>query len=250
VVAIRLVATKHGEIIMGESVSVDLFALTTFANDLGKVADKNLGPATQYGTSLYALSQMMATSVSFNEAQSFGDYHQVIASSAQAFLTEVVQGVSSLGAGAEVCAINYAGADQLNATMLKKLGDEMKAGGQFAPMDFVLHGSAAVSSTDVDGAFAPGANRGLWSTGGGSGHSQPSTTVKALTPEEQRKLDDELKKKIEHDKQLIVDGQVADPKSASVKSDQGFTIGEGDTAIEVPADTAPADLKLPAVKPA
>jgi hypothetical protein len=225
---------------MGEQVQVDLTALTTFANTLGKLADDHVDTAVGYGGDVYGLALLIATQTAtaaeFLECQAFVAYHEVAASSAQHFLIDVLQGVSSLGAGAEVVAINYAGADQFNAAKLQQLSDELKAGGHFATMDFILHGNATVSSGDVNDAFAPTGDQGLWSSG------KPGAPPPGMSQADIEASDKAFQAQIDQDRQLILNGQQADLKTYADQSGKPFTFGQPakpghtDTTITVPGD--------------
>src|SRR6266540_2125860 len=226
---------------MGDSVSVDLFALTTFAHNLGKLADETGTQAQGYGAGIAGLGQMIETETTMasgmSEAQAFAKYHKVVADSMRLFLQDIVKGSSSLGAGAEVCAINYAGTDQFNAERLRQLEAEMKGGGTFAPIDFILHGKGTVTSGDIDGAFSPKDDRALWSTGTGNAGAGTTTKVNPLTPEQQKQLDEGFNKKVEENKQLLLNGQpVDDPKKMGKQNGQAITIGKDDYKIDVPKD--------------
>ena len=239
---------------MGDSVSVDLFALTTFAHKLGTLADQTMGQAEGYGAGISGLAQMIETETTMasgmSEAQAFARYHQVVAGSVRAFLQDILKGTSSLGAGAEVCAINYASTDQFNAAKLRELQAEMKGGGTFAPIDFILHGTGTVTSGDVNTAFTPKNDRALWQTNPAGGTGQGTTQVNPLTPEQKKQLDEGFNKKVEENKQLLLNGQpVDDPTSMAKQNGQAITIGKDDYKIDVPADQSDmADLKSSAPK--
>jgi hypothetical protein len=226
---------------MGDSVSVDLFALTTFAHKLGTLADQTMSQAEGYGAGIAGLAQMIETETTMangmNEAQAFAQYHLVVAGSVRAFLQEVLKGTSSLGAGAEVCAINYASTDQFNAEKLRQLQAEMKGGGTFAPIDFVLHGTGTVTTGDINSAFTPKDDRALWQTNTGGTTGAGTTQVNPLTPEQKKQLDEGFNKKVEENKQLLLNGQpVDDPKKMSKQAGQAITIGKDDYKIDVPKD--------------
>jgi hypothetical protein len=221
---------------MGEHVQVDLTALTTFAHTLGTLADGSITQALGYGANINGLGQMIATETAtaaeFAECQSFVAYHQLVADSAQKFLADALRGVSSLGAGAEVCAINYAGTDQFNAAKLQQISADMKAGGHFAPIDFILHGNATVNSDSVRSAFTPTGDQGLWSSGGTPG----PTAAPGMSKADLAKSDQDFRQLVEQDKQLLLDNKPVDPKKLSTQNGQAMTIGKGDTAIQVPGD--------------
>jgi len=227
---------------VGEHVQVDLTTLTTFAHTLGTLADGSITQAFGYGANINGLAQLIATETAiaaeFEECQSFVAYHQLVAASAQQFLAEALQGVSSLGAGAEVCAINYAGTDQFNAATLRQISADMKAGGHFAPIDFVLHGNATISADSVNSAFTPTGDQGLWSSGGTPG----TTATPGMSQADITKSDQEFQKLVEQDKQLILDNNPVDPKALSTQNGQAMTIGKDDTAIQIPGDKPDGSL--------
>jgi hypothetical protein len=196
---------------MGDGIAVNLDALTTFAHNLGRLADDAqpewkdlsqnmadhsmdvlLGSANSTVTGNRTIDPHPGTK--FEESLAFARYHGVVSGSAVRFITDVFRGAASLGAGAEFCAINYANTDALNAKALHGIRGISKDGG-FSSLNFAMSGTANISGDNVNGAFAPKDGDGLFTTGGTAkddpkGGKQPAAG-QGGNP------DDEFKKKLE-----------------------------------------------------
>jgi hypothetical protein len=178
---------------MGDGVSVDLSALTTFAHNAGRLADEaqsDTKSLVQDSTNnardaLTGSMHSMATTGSsvynkpgfanFHESTAFARYHIVVAMSAAQFLNDVFMGTASLGAGAEFCAVNYANTDDFNARTLGNIQSSLKQGG-LAGQDFVMSGgSVNLNGNQVNGAFAPKDGDGLFTTSTGTPPQDPNT---------------------------------------------------------------------------
>lgn len=148
---------------MGDRVEVDLAALTTFARTVAGLADDNTDRISDRIAQLVGHAEVLqaAGAAGFNEADLFTEYHGQLSTSAQSFLQDVVQGLSSLGAGAEYCALNYTDADSRNAAALKAARDGFD-GSTLAGAMLPLDGRASIPSSGVDDAFAPNSEDALW----------------------------------------------------------------------------------------
>src|SRR2546421_3654819 len=108
---------------MGD-VNVDLSALTTFASAMSALADSERQHSDGLTVDMTMVNTLLMATASgapgFNEMVAFVKYHDRIAQSAAMFLTDAQKGAASLGAGAQMCAVNYAGTDWLNASEMKK----------------------------------------------------------------------------------------------------------------------------------
>jgi hypothetical protein len=227
---------------MTDGVTVDLQALTTFAQNVSKLADDQFGNAAGWGANLAQMSQMIASSSPmqsmFNEANRFAAYHQIVAASAQQFLIEAVEGVACLGAGAESCAISYASTEQFNAAMFDQIDG---AGAGLAKLNPTLTGQGAITAGDVDAAFSPGEDQGMpWNN-----PVEPSSTsdapVEPLDREQQNQIDSEFNQQLEQYHQEIVDGEAPDGAAGDLA---GEVIGQGDTTIRI----SPDGTKLPELR--
>ena len=239
---------------MADGVSVDLDALTTFAQTMGKVADGHNASGHADGANLTGLSGMMKGFTGaedpppnmcvirngFLEAQDFATRHTVMAESVMAFLDDAIRGVISLAAGAETCAVRYASTDAANAALLKRLrAGDGKPG--FSSMVLPLTGSGRVSSTSVADAFNPSKKLEVL-----PGTDDPSDTGSPIPVSKTHAANDpDFDKEVARKKSIldhggrIDDGPVADPGA-------GSTIGQAPNTLTVPADSA----RLPAVPPA
>jgi hypothetical protein len=220
---------------MGDGISVDLSALTTFAHNAGKLADdaqsdtKSLvQDITNNGRdALTGSARAMAASpggvgldgdpgyANFQESTAFARYHIVVAMSAAQFLNDVFMGTASLGAGAEFCAVNYANTDDFNARTLGNIQGSLKQGG-LAGQDFVMSGgSVNLNGNQVNGAFAPKEGDGLFTTPAATPPPpRDSNKGRARDPREGDTKDpdpyDDFQKAIDKQTQEIQNGKVPD----------------------------------------
>ena len=242
---------------MGDGVSVDLSALTTFAHNAGKLAD-DAQPDTKAlvqdvtnnaRDALTGSMHSMAVSrngvggtpghANFKESTAFARYHIVVALSAAQFLNDVFMGTASLGAGAEFCAVNYADTDAFNAKTLGNIQGSLKQGG-LAGQDFVMSGgSVDLTGTNVNGAFAPKEGDGLFATSGGTPPQDPnkvSNKGQARNPQEGDTKDpdpyDDFQKAIDKQRQEIDHGKSPDLP--------GHTQAPDSTDMPFPDDTPPS----------
>ncbi len=224
-----------------DGTSVDLGALTTFAHTMGTSADSLMGDLKGLGANMQTLGSECTSAPGFAEATTFHNYHMTILGSTSQFMNELMQGIAALGSAAEVAAINYADADDLNAFNLKQIQADVKAGKPFGAMDVVFGKgqTANVTTTDLNNAFhpkddnalpasSPGADPG--SKDGTDGKSDP-TGSKAAEAEYNRRVNDNA-----------TAGE--DPNDSNNPQYQGtVTVGKGDDKYQTPGDaTNDSDL--------
>jgi hypothetical protein len=214
---------------MGDGIAVNLDALTTFAHNLGKVADdaqtewKDLsqnmannsmdvlrGGMNSVVTGNTTIDRHPATN--FSESSAFARYHGVVAYSAVQFITDAFKGAASLGAGAEFCAINYADTDALNAKALHGIQGISKDGG-FTSLNFAMSGTANISGDNVNGAFAPKDGDGLFTTGNSGGAADPKDPKGGKQPAGQGgDPDAAFKDKLDEQRKAVTDQKIPDTK--------------------------------------
>jgi hypothetical protein len=220
---------------MGDGVSVDLSALTTFAHNAGRLADEaqsDTKSLVQDSTNnardaLTGSMHAMATTggsvynkpgfANFSESTAFARYHIVVAMSAAQFLNDVFMGAASLGAGAEFCAVNYANTDQFNARTMGNIEGSLKQGG-LAGQDFVMSGgNVNLTGDNVNGAFAPKEGDGLFATSAGTPPQDPNKATNqghARNPKEGDTKDpdplDDFQKAIDKQSKDVAGGKVPD----------------------------------------
>lgn len=219
-----------------DGTSVDLGALTTFAHTMGTNADTLMGDLKGLGANMQTLGSECTSAPQFAEATTFHNYHMTILGSTSQFMKELMEGIGVLGSAAEVAAINYADADDLNAFDLKKIQAAVKAGKPFGAMDVVFGKgqTANVDTTDLHNAFNPKEGTGLLQSdkpgdkGGdnGGGSSDPTNSDAA-----QKEYD----KRVNENKT-----SVANQDDSSKPQYQGsVTVGKGDDAYTTPDDKTP-----------
>ncbi len=230
---------------MGD-VNVDLNALTTFASAISGLADSQEPHSTGLAVDLTMVNQLVlgaaSVTVGFDELKAFAQFHDRIAQSAALFLTDTLHGAASLGAGAQVCAMNYAGTDWLNASTMKKIMADVHNHHRYGAADVALTGSAAVSSDVVTGAFAPTSDdTALYGRGNGpAGGKAPD--VPGMTPAQQKKMQDEFDKQVAAQKQ-----ELADQNAQMQNQRPKFETGEGGQIGKDPVLDIPKDQAMPSV---
>jgi hypothetical protein len=210
---------------MGDGIAVDLNALTAFAHTLGQVADdaqpelKDLGQnmannsmdvlrggLNSVVTGNKTIDRHPATN--FSESSAFARYHGVVAGSAVQFITEAFKGVACLGAGAEFCAINYADTDALNAKAMHGIQGASRKGAGLGDLNFMLSGTANITGDNVNGAFAPKGDDGLFTTGASGGSQDPKGGTK---PGGQGgDPDAQFKDKLKEQRETVTTGKIPD----------------------------------------
>jgi hypothetical protein len=151
-------------------------------------------------------------------------YHQVVATSAHQFLTDVIQGLASLGAGAEVCAINYASTDQLNAARQNLVHVDHSE--KFAALDFALKGDATDKGNNGNDIFNPTKKDQLLSSG------PPPSSTKSSTGSSPS--GDTSTPPVTGPKDVV--GVPADPTAQKIIDGDPLTLGKGDGQITIPGD--------------
>jgi hypothetical protein len=226
---------------MGDGISVDLNALTTFAHTVGQVADgaqpemKGLGQDMANNSMDVLRGNMKSMTAShddlgghdmadFQESSAFARYHGVIALSAVQFITDVFKGAVSLGAGAEFCAVNYANTDSFNAKTMQGVSSQVQAGG-FTGQNFVLSGNANVTGANVNGAFAPKDGDGVFVNSDGTPNG--GNAGQASNP-----ADTEFNKNMDQQRKDIVDRKVPDLP-------EGHQPADDTTGMPLPDETPP-----------
>ncbi len=217
---------------MGDQVTADLGALTTFAKTVGKLADSSSAKCYSLGAEATAMSTLLSSGM-FNEVANFGAQYAMVAGSAQAALQDMAQNPPAMSSGIEATAINYAGADQFGADLMNKI----KEGKGFEALAVALHGKADVSTTELNAAFNPKDDKSsIWSTDGGKATKGGQTAAQQPVDDFQQQID------AEHKAENFGYGNTADdPNSVGYKAQHGlpFTIGKGDTQINIPGDPSP-----------
>jgi hypothetical protein len=213
---------------MGDGISVDLNALTTFAHSIGKTADgaqpemKGLSQDVA-NNSMDVLRGSMHSMVAshndlgyhdqadFQESSAFARYHGVVSLSAVQFITDVFKGAVSLGAGAEFCAVNYANTDAFNARTMQGVTANVKAGG-FTGQNFPLSGHANISGDNVNGAFAPKDGDGVFVGSGGKAPVDPNKVGTPTDPKTGQAVnpDDQFQKNLDQQRKDVAAGKVPD----------------------------------------
>lgn len=237
---------------MKDGVKVDLNALTTFAGALGQAADGHFFSDAADGANLASLSNVIKMSTGaqdpppnmcvsrngFLEAQDFATRHHAMAESAQAFVTDALNGVVTLAAAAETCAVRYAGTDEANATLMRQAGHKFDKAHIFSGMTPTVTGTGVVTSDGVNAAFTPTDKReALPLTGSGT-----TTTPGSTAPTTKATTDDDFAKEIARKKQELEDGKDINPVPANDPGD-GLTIGRDPDTLVVPPDS----VKIPSV---
>jgi hypothetical protein len=234
---------------MGDGIAVDLNALTTFAHDIGKLADgaqpemKGLSQDLANNT-LDVLKGGMVSMVAthndlgahdkadFQESSAFARYHGVVALSAVQFVVDVFRGAVSLGAGAEFCAVNYASTDTFNAKSMQKIGANA-AGGGFAGQSFPLSGNVNLSGDNVNGAFAPKDGDGVFVDSKPGAKVDPTTvgTPQGKTGQATNPADTEFTGNLDKERKDLAAGKVPDTHGRDPAPDT--------TDVPVPDETPP-----------
>ena len=140
---------------MADGVTVDLAALSTFAQNVGKIFHEKMPDVSAIGQEMMRACAGMMSSAPIAELSSFSMYHMQMVGAASTFMATAVSGTESLANGAMTCAVRYASADQFTMEKLKQMVAEYNKTGDPSVFDFTLKGSGNVSSTDVTTAFAP-----------------------------------------------------------------------------------------------
>jgi hypothetical protein len=240
---------------MDDGVKVELNALTTFAGKLAKAADGHFFADAVDGAHLTGLSSVIKTSTGaqdptpevtqsgFFEAQDFATRHHAMAESVQAFLTDAVNGVVTLAAAAETCAVRYAGTDAANAALMQQAGQKFDKAHLFSGLMPTVTGSGTVSSDAVNAAFTPTDKReALPLTGSGTTTAAPAPTAPTTKPTS----DDEFTKEIARKKQALEDGEeISPPANPTTDPGDGMTIGQAPDVLVVPPDS----VKIPVTWP-
>ncbi len=236
----------------GDGTAVDLEALTTFANKMGKSADQQLGEWKTLGGQMTESAMDMAANSApgFRESNSFHNYHRAIVMAATQFANELMEGTATLGAGAESAAISYASADQLSALDLKKIAADAKAGKPFSAMDpiFGKGSSAKVDAGDVNKLFNPSKDEALpWSTPGADGGRTAPLPTTEMTPAEKKKLNDAWQSKVDAARTAEQNGDgPGDARTNAMMNGDGYTVGKNPDTYQVPANqTSKDDLMGP-----
>ncbi len=226
-----------------DGTSVDLGALTTFAHTLGTSADSLMGDLKGLGANMQTLGSECTSAPGFAEATTFHNYHMTILGSTSQFMNELMQGIAALGSAAEVAAINYADADDLNAFNLKSIQADVKAGKPFGAMDVVFGKgqTANVTTTDLNNAFhpkdgkdlpvsSPGSDKDPGSKNGSDGKADPTGSQATQT---------------EYDRRVNANSTAGQDQDGSDRPQyQGsVTVGKGDDKYQTPGDaTDDSDL--------
>jgi hypothetical protein len=213
---------------MGDQVTADLSALTTFAKTVGKLADTSAKQCYTLGTEATAMATLLTTGM-FSEVANFGSMYATVAQSAQAALADMAQNPPAMSGGVEATAINYAGTDQFGADLLNKI----KEGKGFEALAVALHGKADISTKAVDNAFNPKDDKSsIWGGDAGTAKEGEKKTAQAPADTFQQEVDAENKAR------NFGYGTGSDTSSLGYKAEHGlpFTIGTGDTKIDVPGD--------------
>lgn len=216
---------------MGDQVTADLAALTTFAKTVGKLADSSTTKCYALGAEANAMSTLLSSGM-FNEVSNFGAQYAMVAASAQAALQDMAQNPPAMSSGVEATAISYAGADQFGADLLNKI----KAGKGFEALAIALHGKADISATELNAAFHPKDDKSsLW------GSQDGQAAQGSQKPAQQPADDFQAQVDAQHKAQNFGYANGTDPNSVGYKAQHGlpFTIGKGDTQINVPGDPTP-----------
>lgn len=226
-----------------DGTSVDLGALTTFAHTMGTSADSLMGDLKGLGANMQTMGSECTSAPQFAEATTFHNYHMTILGSTSQFMNELMEGIAALGSAAEVAAINYADADDLNAFNLQKIQAAVKDGKPFGAMDVVFGKgqTANVTNGDLNTAFHPKDGNGLLSSppdsdkdpgskGGSDGKSDP-TDSKAAEAEYNRRV-------------TANESTVQNQDDSDKPQYQGsVTVGKGDDKYQTPDDaTSDSDL--------
>lgn len=215
---------------MGKQVAADLGAMTTFAKSVGKLADDSTPKCASLGTEATAMSTLLSNGM-FNEVANFGAQYTMVATSVQAALQDMAQNPPAMSSGVEATAINYASADQFGADLMNKI----KQGKGFEALAIALHGKADVTTGALNDAFNPkNPKDSLWSTP--AGKSSTKSGKAAQQPA------DDFTQAVNAQNQAAAHGEGTDPNSIGYKAEHGlpFSIGKGDTQINVPGDPTPA----------
>jgi hypothetical protein len=242
----------------GDGVTVDLTVLTTYAHNMGTLADRMQVESTNYDKDLGSLGtgMLLSTMPGFAESGWFHRCHAQVAGSAGAFLMDCVMGAAALGGGAEVCALNYADVDHFSATQLLQISAEaaagVKKGHLFGPLDFVVTGSAASNSSTVDNAFHPASGTALFDSAPPAVATAKKQPAVAADPKRDKAVEDEYEADVSKARDQAKKGQKVDgASSADHYRAGGYTVGKGATAIHVPKNQGPSDLTggKPVTKP-
>jgi hypothetical protein len=237
---------RENTMAQGDGVKVDLKTLTTYAHNMGTEADTMMGQAKGYTDDLTKLGKgmMAASNPGFKESGSFHAYHAQVAGAAAGFLMDTAIGAATLGNGAEVCALNYAGADHFGAAQLMSIAKDMEKGGKdghaFGSMDFVFDGTASSSNGVVTNAFTPTANNGTFS---GPDATPPKTAPKEATdPNANQSLLNQYQKDVKTAEDKLNHGQNIDDPNNTLKQLQngGYTLNGGGENVQVPTNTTPS----------
>ncbi|MBT0768129.1 hypothetical protein KIH74_04300 [Kineosporia sp. J2-2] len=223
-----------------QRVEVDLASLTTFAHSVAKLADSNSDAALSDPKELINNVKVAATfngAGGFHEAATFSAYHTRLAGSVSMLLGEAIQGLTSLGFGAEVCALNYAGSDQRNAALQKLAQAAAEDNHDLADLTPGLKGKSQIPASAVDDAFTPS-------------KEEKDAEKKSDEPKQTKKetpspgLSDEQWDKIIEEKDAHAGPGVTDMTSQAWDgtTDYEVEIGEG-KSVTIPADDPSGSFK-------
>jgi hypothetical protein len=242
----------------GDGVKVDLKTLSTYAHNMGTQADTMMGQSKGYTDDLTKLGKgmMAASNPGFKESGSFHSYHAQVTGAAAGFLMEMCTGAATLGNGAEVCALNYAGTDNFSAKQLmdiaKQMTDAGKKGNAFGTMDFVFDGTATTNAGVVHDAFSPNANNGMFA--GSTTPPLKDAPKESTDPKANQALLNQYQSEVKTAEDKLNNGQNIDDPNNTLKQLQngGYNLNSGGENVQVPTNTTPStdlDPTLPQNKP-
>jgi hypothetical protein len=235
---------------MTEGVSVDLGALTQFAAEAGALGDAHVKNQTAQLSLFFGLSSTMkgltgavdpdpnqcTAPHGFSEAQDFTTRHAAMVSSATEFMADVLQGMASLSAGAQTCAVRYASTDQLNAAVLASVHAGPEATSGRAGLLPHLEGTATVTADAVRDSFVPStADEALFRTPvAAPGQAPESGAAAPLDPATAAALDKTFAEKVAQERSAQTQPGSATPAPNDLGA--GQTLGKAPITLVVPAD--------------